>query len=79
MNDKSYLELTQDEIAQRKKLTPKEQRAVDAFIAAARALPRSLCIDVDSFGEAPHLTVSKRITHGSASQVAELTKSSLCF
>lgn len=76
---KTYLEMTKEEIAQKKRLTPKEQAAVDAFLAAAKALPRSICIEVDTFGEAPHLVVQKRITDGSAVSVGELTKSSLCF
>jgi hypothetical protein len=77
---KTYLELTHDERRNRAKLTAKEQAAVDAFISAAKALPRSICIDVDDndWGD-PHLTVSKRITAGSATQVAKLHKKSLCF
>ena len=61
------------------KMTPKEQAAVTAFIAAAKALPRSIAIEVDTFGEAPHLTVMKRTAEGEARQVAALTKASLFF
>ncbi len=80
MDDKTYLELDETEIKARAALTPKEKTAVDAFIAAAKALPESICIDVDDndWGE-PNLTVSKRITRGSAQQVASLRKKSLCF
>ena len=77
--DRSYLDLTEEEIKALAKLTPKEQTAVDAFLAAAKALPKSLCIDVrDDAGE-PNLKVSKRITRGSCQQVAGLRKKSLVF
>lgn len=80
MDKKTYLELSEKEIKSRAALTPKEQTAVDAFLAAAKALPKSICIDVDhnDWGE-PNLTVSKRITRGSARQVAALRKKSLSF
>lgn len=80
MDYKTYLELTDEEIKFRAALTPKEKAAVDAFIAAARALPKSICIAVDDngWGE-PNLKVSKRITRGSAKQVAALRKKSLVF
>lgn len=76
---KTYFDLSEDELTERAALTPSERQAVDAFISAARALPKTLCIDVNSFGEAPQLTISKRLTAGSAQQVAQLTKKSLCF
>lgn len=80
MDDKSYLELTREEIKARATLTPKEKAAVDALIAAAKALPKSICISVDDndWGE-PNLKVSKRITRGSCQQVASLRKKTLTF
>lgn len=75
--DRSYCDLTQAEVDKMKKLTPQEQAAVDVFIAAAKALPKSLCISVDS--DAPHLCISKRITRGSCLDVATLRKKSLHF
>lgn len=79
MDNKSYFDLTEAEIDQRSELNPKEKTAVDAFIAAAKALPKSICIDVDSNEGEPNLKVSKRITRGAAQQVAALRKKSLCF
>lgn len=79
MDSKTYLELTPEERGRRAKLTPKEQAAIDAFIAAAKALPASICIDVDDDEDEPNLVVNKRITAGSATRVAELRKPSLCF
>lgn len=80
MDNKTYLDLTESEIQSRAALTPKEKAAVDAFIAAAKALPKSICIDVDKNDwNEPNLTVSKRITRGSTQQVAALRKKSLCF
>jgi hypothetical protein len=77
---KTYLELSEAQREKRATLTPKERNAVDTFIAAARSLPPSICIHVDDndWGE-PNLVVSKRITSGSARQVATLRKKSLCF
>ncbi len=83
MDDKTYLELSETEIKSRAALTPKEQAAVDALLAAVKALPKSICINVDDAWEddpsEPNFTVSKRITRGSAQQVASLRKKSLCF
>lgn len=75
MYQAKYFDLTDKERAKGKKLTPKERAAVDAFLAAAKALPRSLCIDLDEVG----ITVSKRITPGAAMQVAALRKRTLEF
>lgn len=75
MDNKTYSELTEKEIEQRSTLTPEEKVAVDAFISAARALPKLICIDFYD-GE---LSVKKRITKGSAQQVAFLRKKSLEF
>lgn len=83
MDDKTYLELDKTEIKSRAALTPKEQAAVDALLAAVKALPKSICIAVDDAWEddpsEPNFTASKRITRGSAQQVASLRKKSLCF
>lgn len=78
MNDgKTYFELTEDERQDRRKLTPKEQAAVDTLMAAVKALPPSLCIDMDDFDH--EFSVRKRITSGSATGVAKLKKKSLFF
>jgi len=80
MDTKTYLELSEAEIEARECLTSKEQIAVDAFMRAAKALPKSICISVDEFWDnEPSLKVSKRITSGAARQVAALRKKSLCF
>lgn len=62
-------------------LTADERKAVEAFLAAAEALPDSICIDVDDMGfdDEPHLLVRKRTAAGVATKVGELTKSSLVF
>lgn len=64
-------------------MTPEEKSAVDLFMAAAKALPESICIDVDdAFSDdedEPTLSVRKRTSAHSASLVAELYKPSLCF
>lgn len=78
MDQKSYFDLTEEEIEARAALTPNEKSAVDAFLAAARALPKSICVAVDDHDWAT-LRVSKRITKGAAQQVAALRKKSLCF
>ena len=80
MDHKKFFDLTPAERKARAKLNPQEQAAVDAFIAAAKALPRSICIEVNDndWGE-PHLLVSKRVTRGSATQVAALRKCTLVF
>jgi hypothetical protein len=76
---KTYSELTTAEVQRHANLTAKEQAAVDAFLSAAKALPRSICVEVtDDEGE-PNLVLSKRITRGSAQRVASLRKKSLCF
>lgn len=84
MDHKTYLDLTPAERKQRATLTPKERVAVDAFLAAAKALPASICIDIKkergrSGRRSAVLDVSKRITRGSAHRVAELRKASLAF
>lgn len=81
MTNKSWFDLTDEEKKELSKLTPDEQVAVDAFIAAARALPKTLCIGLepDADVDENHLTISKRITANSCRQVAGLHKKSLCF
>lgn len=83
MNLHSYQELDETEVKSRAALTPKEQSAVDALLAAVKALPKSICIAVDDAWEndpsEPNFRVSKRITRGSAQQVAALRKRSLSF
>ena len=62
-------------------LTQEEQTAMDAFLAAAKSLPKSLCIDFESdpFEGEPNLRVSKRTSPGSAQEVGTLRKKSLGF
>ena len=83
MAEKTYLDLDAAEIKARAALTPKEQEAVDALLAAVKALPKSICIYVEDFAEddtsEPNFIVRKRITRGSAAQVASLRKKSLTF
>lgn len=75
-----YYELTPAERKQRATLTPAEQIAVDAFLRAAKALPKTLCIHVRDYDDGgDNLAVSKRITAGSAMRVAGLRKKSLVF
>lgn len=63
-------------------LTAEEKKAVDDFIAAAKALPPSIYIELtgwDEDDEDPELTVGKREAPGMGVQVAELKKPSLVF
>lgn len=77
---KTFFEMTDAEIDKKAKLTPDEQVAVDALIAACKALPKSICIEVDDNWDGEgHLRVSKRITKGSCQLVTGLKKSSLNF
>lgn len=72
--------LSESQIAKREKLTPKEQAAVDAFVSAAKALPRTLCVHLEDYGDRDDgLSVSKRITKGSCRVVANIRKRSLIF
>ena len=83
MIDKNYFELSESEVASRATLTPKEQAAVDSLLKAVKALPKSICISVEDMlpdgSSEPNFTVSKRITRGSAQEVASLRKKSLSF
>lgn len=72
---KRYFDLTEAERKQRAKLTAKESRLVGQLVRAVRRLPRTLCIDVDDEG----FRVRKRITVGSAMQVAEVKRKTLVF
>jgi hypothetical protein len=76
----TYLDLTPAERKARARLTPKEQMAVDNLVAAIKALPPSLCCATTDFSDdAEHFTISKRITRGSATQVAKVRKKSIIF
>jgi hypothetical protein len=75
MDHKTLSDLTPEQVERRARLTPKEKAAVDALVAAAKALPSTICIDVDEDG----LTVQKRVTRGYARGVAHLRKKSLNF
>ena len=78
IRNKSWAMLTDKEIAKAAKLNPQEQAAVDAFVAAAKALPKSLCVDVSDYDDKDDgLTVSKRITSGMTQVVAHIRKRSL--
>jgi len=78
--NKTIFDLTDEEIEKRSKLTKTEQSAVDEFLKAAKALPKSICIQVDdNWDGCGHLRIQKRITNGSAVDVAKLVKKSLCF
>jgi hypothetical protein len=80
IRNKRYFDLTEEEIEKASRLTPKEQAAVDAFIAAAKALPRGITIAVSDWGDRDDgLTISKSITKGSCQQVAHIRKRSLVF
>jgi hypothetical protein len=78
MSNQSQHDLSDDERAE---LTPQERKAVDAFIAAAKALPRSIYIDVPSWPDDGdfHLIVGKRLTSSRGRHVARLKKRSLVF
>jgi hypothetical protein len=78
IRNKTWAMLTEEEIEKEAKLTPKEQAAVDAFVAAAKALPRSLCVGISDYDDGDDgLTVSKRITSGMTRVVANVRKKSL--
>ena len=70
--------MTEKEVVEARKLTPEEKGAVDAFIAAARNLPKSICVGIEDF-DGPGIIVSKRISRGYAFHVAKLRKKSLIF
>lgn len=77
---KRYFDMTDAEIARKLKLTPKEEAAIAAFLAAAKALPKSICIEVDDNWDGDgHLQIKKRITSGACKTVASLRKASLNF
>ena len=81
MSELKYHELTPEKIKAREKLTPTEALLVNDFLKSARALPKSICIELNDFGYdgEPTLSVQKRITKGCARHVASLRKSSLVF
>ncbi len=77
---RTWANTSDEEAKELVKLTPEEQTAVDEFLAAAKALPKSICIEVDdNYDGEGHLKVSKRITKGWCQQVASLRKKSLHF
>lgn len=73
---RTYMSLSEKEIERRAKLTPKEQQAVDALVAAIKALPKSLTLDVVDYDDET-ARISKRITRGSSQVVASVKKKSL--
>lgn len=76
--DRTWADLTDAEIEKAAKLTAKEQAAVDAFVAAAKALPRSLSVGISDYDDRDDgLTISKRITPGFTQVVANVRKRSL--
>lgn len=77
---KTIFDMTEAEIAKKSQLTPAEKSAVDAFVAAAAALPKSICVEVDDdWDGCGNLRISKRITRGFCVPVASLRKKSLHF
>lgn len=58
------------------KITKSEDKAINDFLKAAKALPKSLCIIITD--EEPSLSIYKR-THLGAIEVAKITKTSLFF
>lgn len=78
---KRFFDLTNAEIAERKKLTNDEAIAVSRVVEAVKALPKSICLSVENkFYGKPGLRISKRITAaGSCCQVAYIRKASLHF
>jgi len=61
-------------------LTPEEKTAINAFIQAARNLPKSICIEVDDDWEGKAgIIINKRTSPHSCQQVAGLRKKSLVF
>lgn len=81
MDDKNFFELTPAQIAKRSKLTRKERRAVSRLLSAVRALPNTLCVDVEDASDSQprehNFLVFKRITRGSSQEVASIRKKSL--
>ena len=61
-------------------MTATERLLVKDFLKAARALPKSICIELNDWDDdEPTLEVQKRINPGTAVLVATLRKKSLCF
>ena len=77
MTQKRIWEMTDEQVEKAKRLTQKEQKAVDAVIAAAKALPSGICIDADAHEGC--LFVTKRYAQGCAVGVAKLKKRNLIF
>lgn len=78
IRNKTWAMLTEKEIEKEAKLNPREQAAVDAFVAAAKALPKSLCVGISNYKDRDDgLTISKRITPGFTQVVLNIRKRSL--
>lgn len=76
----NLFDMSATEIKRKQKLTPEEKSLIADFLAAARALPKSICLEISDWGDGQDgIIVSKRITDGSAVHVARLRKKSLVF
>ena len=75
MDYKTLADLTPDQVEKRKKLTAKEAAAIAVFVAAARKLPSTICLDVDDDG----LSITKRVTRGYAVGVTTVRRRSFRF
>jgi hypothetical protein len=72
--------MTEKEIKAAAKLTEQEQQAVNHFVAAAKALPKSICLELSDYDDGNDgLEIHKRITKGSSQVVARIRKKSLIF
>ncbi|EIP96851.1 hypothetical protein OpiT1DRAFT_01276 [Opitutaceae bacterium TAV1] len=75
MDNKTLSDLTPAEVKKREQLTAKESKAIADFVAAARKLPNSICLDVDYEG----LHIMKRVTRGYAQGVHTIRRRSFEF
>jgi len=72
--------LSEKEIREEAKLTDKEKTAVDAFVKAAKDLPKGLVIGISDFDDRNDgIIVSKMITSGMSEVVARVRRKSLIF
>ena len=77
---KTFFDLSPAEQTKKSQLTPAEKSAVDALFSAAKALPKTLCIEVDDDWNTPgYLKVHKRIAPNTCIEVATLRKKSLRY
>ena len=80
IKNKTWAMLSEKEIREEAKITDKEKSAVDAFVKAAKELPKGLVIGISDFKDRDDgITVSKRITSGMTQVVARVRKKSLIF